>query len=72
EPRLPPPTLPLTSAVSAGVDVTPLGTSTRRPRERSARYCNPRVEEPPDGKSKPLRLALWNEAVAQTKPLVRI
>jgi hypothetical protein len=50
------------AAVSARVDITPLGTRTRRPRERSARYCNPRDEEPPDVKSKPLRLALWNES----------
>ena len=49
--------------VSAGADVTPLGTSTGRPRERSARYCNPRDEACPDVKSKPLSLALGNASI---------
>jgi|SRR5450755_3018117 hypothetical protein len=46
--------------VSAGADVTPLETRTGRPRERSARYCNPRDEASPDAKSRPLSLALGN------------
>ena len=48
--------------VSTGADVTPLETRTGRPRERSARYCNPRDETSPDAKSKPLSLALGNES----------